>query len=115
MLRGRPMIGPENAMNLGHKSPSSKESAVPETAPTANRIAAPLDHRSRQVQVHRLFCSQPQEFCDDHEKRHGHSRYGKQDVKSQRDRHHRPRCDERAHVSLLICLEGMVRSVYLPP
>ena len=29
-------------MKRGHSSPSSNESTVPETAPTANRIAVPL-------------------------------------------------------------------------
>ena len=31
-------------MNAGHSSPSSKERTVPETAPTANRIAVPRAH-----------------------------------------------------------------------
>src|SRR5215208_5386914 len=42
---GIPMIGPANAMKLGQRSPSSKESTVPDTAPTANRIAVPFAHR----------------------------------------------------------------------
>src|SRR5450756_2639590 len=41
---GTPMIGPANFMNPGQRSPSSNESTVPETAPTANRIATPLAH-----------------------------------------------------------------------
>ncbi len=32
-------------MNRGHRSPSSKESTVPETAPTAKRTAVPLAQR----------------------------------------------------------------------
>jgi hypothetical protein len=39
------MIGPANSMKPGQSSPSSKESTVPDTAPTAKRIAVPLDHR----------------------------------------------------------------------
>src|SRR5437016_5501215 len=43
--KGRPKMAPENAMNLGQSRPSSKESAVPETAPTANRMPNAFDHR----------------------------------------------------------------------
>jgi hypothetical protein len=39
------MIEPANSMNPGQSSPSSKDSTVPETAPTAKRIAVPLAHR----------------------------------------------------------------------
>ncbi len=42
---GIPIIGPAWRMNSGHSSPSSKESTVPETAPTAKRIAVPRAHR----------------------------------------------------------------------
>ncbi len=42
---GRPITAPEIRMNSGHSSPSSNDSTVPETAPTANRIAVPLAHR----------------------------------------------------------------------
>ena len=42
---GIPMMGPACSMNAGQRSPSSKESTVPETAPTAKRIAVPLDQR----------------------------------------------------------------------
>jgi len=43
--KGMPMTGPAKAMNSGHKSPSSKESTVPLTAPTAKRMAVPFDQR----------------------------------------------------------------------
>ena len=43
--KGMPKIGPANSMNVGQSSPSSKESTVPDTAPTANMMAVPLDHR----------------------------------------------------------------------
>ena len=39
------MIGPANSMNAGQSSPSSNESTVPDTAPTANRIAVPFAQR----------------------------------------------------------------------
>ena len=39
------MTGPAHCMNRGHNSPSSNDSIVPETAPTANRIAVPLSQR----------------------------------------------------------------------
>ena len=42
---GIPMIGPAMAMKPGHSRPSSKERTVPLTAPTANRMAVPFDHR----------------------------------------------------------------------
>ena len=42
---GKPISGPASSMKRGHSNPSSKERAVPETAPTANRIAVPLAHR----------------------------------------------------------------------
>ena len=40
--KGIPKMGPACFINSGHKSPSSKESIVPETAPVVNRIATPL-------------------------------------------------------------------------
>ncbi len=40
-----PTIGPAKRMNSGNRSPSSNDSTVPDTAPTANRIATPLDQR----------------------------------------------------------------------
>ena len=42
---GIPMIGPACFMNSGQSRPSSKLRTVPDTAPTANRIAAPFDQR----------------------------------------------------------------------
>src|SRR5436309_4684702 len=42
---GNPKIGPAKAMKAGHSRPSSNESTVPETAPTANRIAVPRAQR----------------------------------------------------------------------
>src|SRR4029077_2615858 len=47
--KGRPKIAPEKAMNRGHSRPSSKESAVPDTAPTANRIPNALAQRRASV------------------------------------------------------------------
>jgi len=43
--KGIPMIAPAYAMKAGQSSPSSNESTVPLTAPTAKRIAVPLLHR----------------------------------------------------------------------
>jgi hypothetical protein len=37
-----PMAGPASHMSFGHRSPSSNDSAVPETAPMANRSAVAL-------------------------------------------------------------------------
>ena len=42
---GMPMMPPAYSMNPGQSSPSSKESTVPETAPTANRMAKAFDQR----------------------------------------------------------------------
>ena len=39
---GRPMMPPASFMNSGHSKPNSNERIVPETAPTANKIAIPL-------------------------------------------------------------------------
>src|SRR5690242_3505611 len=59
-VNGRPKMAPENAMNRGHSRPSSNDSAVPDTAPTANRIPHPRDqrrastsHASSRVRSHR--------------------------------------------------------------
>ena len=41
--KGIPITGPANSIKVGHKSPSSKETTVPETAPMANIIATPCD------------------------------------------------------------------------
>jgi hypothetical protein len=43
---GRPMIPPANAMKRGKSKPSSKLMIVPDTAPTAKRIANAFDQRS---------------------------------------------------------------------
>ena len=43
--KGRPMMEPACSMKVGQSRPSSKESTVPETAPTAKRIAVPLAQR----------------------------------------------------------------------
>ncbi len=56
--KGMPMIGPASSMNRGHRRPSSKDSTVPDTAPTANRMAVPRAHRlarSRYIGS-RVFC-----------------------------------------------------------
>ncbi len=42
---GIPMIGPACSMKNGQSRPSSNESTVPDTAPTAKRIAVPFAHR----------------------------------------------------------------------
>src|SRR5512143_11898 len=42
---GIPMIAPANRMNSGQSRPSSNDSTVPDTAPTAKRIAVPRAHR----------------------------------------------------------------------
>src|SRR6266704_3304410 len=42
---GIPMMAPACSMKPGQSKPSSKESTVPETAPTANKIAVPFAHR----------------------------------------------------------------------
>src|SRR5689334_3886984 len=42
---GMPMMGPAKAMKRGQSSPSSNEMTVPETAPTAKRMAVPFAHR----------------------------------------------------------------------
>ena len=39
---GSPITGPNVPMNAGHSSPSSNDSTVPDTAPTANRMPVPL-------------------------------------------------------------------------
>src|SRR5437879_5799376 len=42
---GIPMIAPACSMKPGQSKPSSNESTVPETAPTANKMAVPFAHR----------------------------------------------------------------------
>src|SRR6266446_10440816 len=42
---GVPMIAPACCMKAGQSKPSSNESTVPETAPTANKMAVPFAHR----------------------------------------------------------------------
>jgi hypothetical protein len=42
---GIPKAAPYRPISPGHSSPSSKESTVPETAPTANSTPATIDHR----------------------------------------------------------------------
>ena len=47
-------------MKRGHSRPSSNDSTVPDTAPTANRIAVPLAQRLRQLEVDRVAaCAVP--------------------------------------------------------
>ncbi len=56
-----PMIGPAKRMKPGHKSPSSNESTVPDTAPTANRIAVPRAQRLARSRYtgSRVRCQRP--------------------------------------------------------
>ena len=42
--KGIPMIAPACSMKPGQSKPSSNESTVPETAPTANKMAVPFAH-----------------------------------------------------------------------
>jgi len=42
---GIPMIGPAYSMKRGQRRPNSNDRTVPETAPTAKRIAVPRAHR----------------------------------------------------------------------
>ena len=42
---GIPMMAPAYFMNSGHSRLSSNDSTVPDTAPTANRMAVPLAQR----------------------------------------------------------------------
>ena len=44
-VNGKPKIAPEKAMNLGQSRPSSNESVVPDTAPTANKMPNAFDQR----------------------------------------------------------------------
>src|SRR6266571_1635218 len=53
--KGMPKIGPAKAMNGGHSRPSSNESTVPDTAPTANRIAVPRAQRRASVSAAASF------------------------------------------------------------
>src|SRR2546425_6348400 len=39
---GMPMIGPANSMNRGHRSPSSNDSTVPDTAPRSEEHTSEL-------------------------------------------------------------------------
>ena len=43
--KGMPITAPADCIKCGQSKPSSKESTVPETAPTAARIVVPLAHR----------------------------------------------------------------------
>lgn len=43
--KGMPMMPPACSMKRGQSSPSSNESTVPETAPTAKRMAVPVAQR----------------------------------------------------------------------
>ena len=40
---GIPIIGPAWSINFGHNSPNSNDRTVPETAPTAKKMASPRD------------------------------------------------------------------------
>jgi hypothetical protein len=42
---GGPITGPNVPMNAGQSRPSSNDSTVPETAPTANKIPVPFASR----------------------------------------------------------------------
>jgi len=41
--KGMPIIGPACFINSGHNKPSSNDKTVPDTAPTAKKIATPFD------------------------------------------------------------------------
>ncbi len=73
-------------MNFGHKSPSSKESAVPETAPTAKKMAVPFAQR-RARSSHRVARLHVAPLGEHHQERHGHSHHREDDVKPERYGH----------------------------
>src|SRR5438309_1876379 len=87
---GNPNIAPENAMNRGQRRPSSNESDVPDTAPTANRIPKALDQR-REVQPDLVLCSQPEPFRDEHQQRQADTQDREHDVEGEGRAHRRPR------------------------
>src|SRR6267143_1150005 len=52
---GIPMMDPACSMKPGHSKPSSNESTVPETAPTANKMAVPFAHRLQRLRYTGCF------------------------------------------------------------
>ena len=77
-------------MYLGQSRPSSSDSAVPDTAPTANKQAHHLGPPLGQRQVVRLPGPQIQPFDDDHQQRQADADRRKDHVKRQRHRHLQP-------------------------
>ena len=71
-------------MKWGHSSPSSKDSTVPDTAPTANRIAVPLAQRLASSRSTGSRGRQPAPLGDHHEQRHGDAHDREDDVEGER-------------------------------
>ena len=77
------MMGPASSMNTGHSRPSSNDNTVPETAPTANRMAP----SPREIQVLRSSAAEPRDLRGNHHHRHRHADHGEDDVEGQRQAH----------------------------
>ena len=87
------------AHELGHSRPSSNESIVPETAPTANRIAIALRPGARELVVGAVARAQPQPFGDEDQQRQADAERGEDEVERQRRPHLRAGGDQVVHSS----------------
>src|SRR5437879_7355450 len=86
---GIPMTEPASSMKRGQSSPSSKERTVPDTAPTANRMAVPRPALG-EIEVDGIARPLPATLCKDHEHGHRDPDDGEDDMKRERHRHLRP-------------------------
>jgi hypothetical protein len=63
MLKGMPMAAPNLPISPGHRSPISKDSSVPETAPTATSTAMAFDHRRASNRASLSPCLRPSQWA----------------------------------------------------
>jgi hypothetical protein len=63
IANGTPKTSPKRLMNRGHRSPSSNDSTVPVTAPTAKVTAATFDHRCASTRQSSSPPRRPRQFA----------------------------------------------------
>jgi hypothetical protein len=93
--KGRPTTSPKVRMKVGQSRPSSKESTVPETAPTAKRMLVPLAMR-RDSSRH-AGSPEVEDVGHDHEQGQRHPRGREGHVERERDAHLGARIREVIH------------------
>src|SRR5438067_6553680 len=89
-----PNTSPKRPVNAGQRSPNSKESTVPVTAPTANVTATAFDQRCASFSASASSRRSPEVVGDQHHRGKRDTERRENDVEAERERHLAPRRTE---------------------